>query len=135
LHALILACAAVVEREILCDVDATGAHILTMSHPSGPVFVRSFPDLRIRRTIELPDWASGWDPPGCFAGDLILANVSYGLVAFRTDGTADILNDQEDGWLVPAAYRTWLTVTRTRIRHAKISGWPSGPSPQTIPLF
>jgi hypothetical protein len=36
------------ENEILCDVDATGAHVLTMSHPSGPVFVRSFPDLRIR---------------------------------------------------------------------------------------
>jgi hypothetical protein len=57
------------------------------------------------------------------------------MLAVRADGTVDTLNDQWDGWLVPAADRTWLTVTGTRIRHAKIAGWPSGPPPQTIPLF
>ena len=50
----------------------------------------------------------------------------------KQNGSKD---DQENGWLIPAAYGTWLTATRTRIRHAKIAGWSSGPPPQTIPLF
>jgi hypothetical protein len=123
------------DDEILCDVDSSGAQVITMLYPLGPVLVRSFPDLRVRRTIELPAYATSWRPPAFFAGDLILARVSCGLVAFRQDGTVDTLNDQESGWLIPAAYGTWLTATRTRIRHAKIAGWSNGPPPQTIPLF
>jgi hypothetical protein len=58
------------------------------------------------RTVLTPAYAACWQPPACFAGDLILAHVSYGLVAFRKNGTVDTLNDQEVGWLIPAAYGT-----------------------------
>jgi hypothetical protein len=119
-----------------CDVDSCGAHVVTVMYPTGPILVRSFPDLRIRRTIELPRFSSGWDLPVGFAGDLVLADAGgYGLMAFGADGTADVLNDQQRGWLIPAAHGTWLTVTGNTIRRAKIAGWPSGPPSQTIPLF
>lgn len=126
------------DDEILCDADSYGTMIVTMRYPDGPVLVRSFPDLRIRRTIEVPPYGICWEPPACFAGDLILANLSgpgYGLVAIDGDGAVHTLDDHGGGWLLSAAHDTWLTATRTRIRHGKIAGWPSGPPPQTIPFF
>lgn len=39
-----------------------GTQVLTMQYPDGPVLVRPFPDLRIRRIIELPAWSACWWP-------------------------------------------------------------------------
>ena len=42
------------------------------------------------------------------------------LVAVGQDGTVHELDEQEDGWLIPAAHDTWVMATRTTIRRCGI---------------
>jgi hypothetical protein len=109
---------------ILADVDPAGTRIITLPHVSrddtGPLLVRSFPGLDIIQSFDLPG-DHGWFFNARFSGDLIIAPMlSYEgdderLAAIDGSGTFHDLG-KWDGSILQAADRTWLSVTRTRIR-------------------
>jgi hypothetical protein len=107
---------------VLADADPAGTRILTPPHTAGPLLVRSFPALDIIQSFDPPE-DYGWDFTACFAGDLIVAKMAgYAaadrLVAIDGSGTRHDLGES-DGWLVPAADSTWLSVTPTAIRRCR----------------
>lgn len=111
---------------VLSDVHHSGRAILTTPHRSGPLTVRSFPDLEILMSVDRPSddhWF--WDFTACFIGDGLIINKLLGqserLAAIDLNGEVHDLDELDEGWLVPAAYGTWLTVGRTTIRRCKLS--------------
>jgi hypothetical protein len=87
-----------------------------------PLLVRSFPALDIIQSFDPPE-DYGWEFTACFAGDLIIATMAGykaadRLVAIDGSGTRHDLGES-DGWLVPPADSTWLTVTPTTIRRCR----------------
>jgi hypothetical protein len=47
---------------VLCDVEPSGAKIITTPHGSGPLLVRSFPGLEITRSVDPPEETTGTSP-------------------------------------------------------------------------
>jgi len=111
---------------VLSDVHHSGRTILTTPHRGGPLTVRSFPELEILLSVDPPntDDHSFWDFTACFVGDGVIIDKLIGheerLAAIDLNGEVHDLNDPDEGWLVPAADGTWLTVGRTSIRHCKL---------------
>ncbi len=106
---------------VLCDVDPSGAKIITTPHGIGPLLVRSFPGLEITRSVDPPE-ETYWDFTACFAGDLIVSKAigeQERLIAISRDGAIHDLTAQDHGWLIPAANGTWLAATRTTIRRCR----------------
>jgi hypothetical protein len=112
---------------VLSDVHHSGRTILTTPHRGGPLTVRSFPDLEILLSVEPPstDDHCFWDFTACFVGDGLIINKLIGheerLAAIDLNGEVHDLDEQDEGWLVPAAHGTWLTVSRTTIRRCKLT--------------
>jgi hypothetical protein len=108
---------------VLSDVDPSGTKVITTPHNAGPLFVRAFPSLEVLRAIDPPGQEAGWDFTACFAGDLLIAKLigpHERLVAIGHDDIVHDLDEQEYGWLIPAAHGTWLAATRTTIRRCRI---------------
>ncbi|MDX6584609.1 MAG: hypothetical protein QOI10_3793 [Solirubrobacterales bacterium] len=106
----------------LADVHHSGTVVVTVPHDTGPIVIRSFPDLEPRRRVAAPTADTFWDLSACFVGNQLVARLSGGLeatVAVRGDGKLERL-DVGDGWLVPAAEQTWLTVEPGRIRRWRL---------------
>jgi hypothetical protein len=112
---------------VLSDVHHSGRTIVTTPHRGGPLTVRSFPSLEILLSVRPPSAEDhcGWDFIACFAGDGLIINKLIGhderLAAIDLNGEVHDLDELEEGWLVPAAYGTWLTVGRTAIRRCKLT--------------
>lgn len=64
------------------------------------------------------------DLHACFVGDLIVTKLvgdDERLAVINLDGQVRELEEQEEGWLTPAADGTWLTVSRTTIRRCRLT--------------
>ncbi len=108
---------------VLADVHPTGRLIVTVPQDTGPLAIRTFPDLRIVQRVASPGPDTFWDLAACFAGNHMVARLSGRpdvTVAVHGDGKLEVL-DVGDGWLVPAAKRTWLTVEPDRIRRWRMA--------------
>jgi hypothetical protein len=112
---------------VLSDVHHTGRRILTTPHRGGPLTVRSFPSLEVLLSVDPPSTEDhcGWDFTACFVGDGLIINKLIGdderLAVIDLNGEVHDLGEPEEGWLVPAANGTWLTVSRTEIRRCKLT--------------
>ncbi len=110
---------------ILSDVDPSGTKIITTPHMGGPLLVRSFPSLEIIWSVDPPP-GEYWEESALFAGEMIvnaLSGPQHGqrrFVAVNRYGKIADLDENEDGWLFPAAHGTWLTATRTTIRRRRM---------------
>lgn len=118
---------------VLSDVHHSGRTILTTPHRGGPLTVRSFPSLEVLLSVDPPSTEDHcfWDFTACFVGGGLIINKLLGhderLAAIDLNGEVHDLGEVEEGWLVPAANGTWLTVSRTEIRRCKLTqrrcGW------------
>lgn len=100
----------------LVDVDPSGSKIITTPHGGGPLLVRSFPSLKIVRSVEPPP-GEYWDINAFFAGNMIvtaLRGQGEGFFAIGPHGKIADLDQYEATYLVPAARSTWLAVTGPR---------------------
>jgi hypothetical protein len=108
---------------VLSDVHPSGTKIITTPHRMGPLVVRSFPGLKTLRAFGPPREEEFWDFTAFFAGTMIV-NALLGreerVVAIDRYSRIDDLDESEGGWRIPAAGGTWLTATRTTLRHRKI---------------
>lgn len=113
---------------VLSDVQNTGRAIVTTPHRGGPLTVRSFPGLEVLLSVDPPSTVDhcDWDFTACFVGNGLIVNKLIGhderLAVIDPDGEVYELDELEDGWLVPAASGTWLTVGRTTIRRCRLTG-------------
>jgi hypothetical protein len=108
---------------VLSDVDPSGTKIITTPHGMGPLVVRSFPGLETLRSLDPPQEEESWDFTAFFAGNMIvnaLRGQQQRVVAIDRYGRIDDVDEYGGGWHIPAANGTWLTATRTTIRHRKI---------------
>ena len=108
---------------MLADVHPSGKLVVTAPHGTGPLLIRSFPDLEILQRVAAPSADTFWDLTACFAGTQMVARLSGQpevTVAVHGDGKLEPLA-VGDGWLVPAAHRTWLTVEPERIRRWRLA--------------
>jgi hypothetical protein len=108
---------------VLSDVDPSGTKIITTPHGTGPLLVRSFPGLETLRSVDPPPVNAFWDSTACFAGNMIvnqLMEQQERFVAIGRYGRIDDLDEQGDGWLIPAAQGSWLMATRSTIRRCRI---------------
>jgi hypothetical protein len=112
---------------VLSDVHQSGRAIVTTPHRAGPLVVRSFPGLEILLSADPPEAEDHcfWDFTACFAGDSLIVNKLIGhderLVTIDLNGEVQDLEEQEPGWLIPAAHSTWLAATRTTIRRCRLT--------------
>jgi len=107
---------------VLADVHRSGKVIVTVPLDVGPLVVRSFPDLEPLQRVAAPTTSTFWDLTACFVGNQLVARLSGEpevTVAVHPDGKLEPL-DVGDGWLVPAANGTWLTVETGRIRRWRL---------------
>lgn len=107
---------------VLADVDPSGKLVVTAPHGTGPLVVRTFPELETLQRVATPNADTFWDPTACFVGPCLVARLAGApevTVAVHRDGKLEVL-DVGGGWLVPAANRTWLTVEPNRIRRWRL---------------
>lgn len=102
---------------VLADVHPKGDRVLTTPHASGPLTVRSFPGLEVKRAVQPPSDEDTWDFEACFVRDCVVArllNDTERAVTVDPGGHVQEL-DCGPGMLVPAS-DSWLTVEPTRVR-------------------
>jgi len=107
---------------VLADVDPSGKLVVTAPHGTGPLVIRSFPELEPMKRIATPNPAAFWNLNVCFVGARLVARLSGQpdvTVAIHRDGKLEVLG-VGDGWLVPAADDTWLTVDPGRVRRWRL---------------
>jgi hypothetical protein len=111
---------------VLSDVHQSGRTIITTTHRTGPLAVRSFPGLQVLLSVDPPRPAGhgGWDFTACFVGDGMIVSKLLGhderIAAIDLNGEVHDLGEQEEGELIPAAHGTWLSATRTTIRRCRL---------------
>jgi hypothetical protein len=112
---------------VLSDVHQSGRAIVTTPHRAGPLVVRSFPGLEVLLSVDPPgaEDHGGWDFTACFVGDGLMVNKLIGhderLATIALNGEVQSLDEQEQGWLIPAAHSTWLAATQTTIRRCRLT--------------
>jgi hypothetical protein len=111
---------------LLADVHHSGRMIVTTPHDGGPLTVRSFPGLETVLSVDPPSANDGrlWDMHACFVGDLVVTRLigdDERIAVINLDGQVRELEEQEEGWLVPAAEGTWLAASPTTIRRCRLS--------------
>jgi hypothetical protein len=101
--------------EQLTDVDHTGDRILTTALNAGRITVRSFPALDVLRHIDAED--EELHQGACFVGSHVLARLyrRQATVAIDAEGRLEEL-EVDNGWLVPGADDSWLSVTANSVR-------------------
>ena len=108
---------------VLADVHPSGKLVVTAPHGTGPLVIRTFPDLEVLKKVATPSTECFWDLTACFVGDRLVARLAGQpdvTVAVHGSGKLEPL-DVGDGWLVPAAKGTWLTVDADRIRRWRLA--------------
>jgi len=108
---------------VLADVDPSGKLVVTAPHGTGPMVVWTFPELEVLQRVATPNPDTFWNLGACFVGNQLVARLSSQpdvTVSVHRDGKLEVLA-VGDGWLVPAAKRTWLTVDATRIRRWRLA--------------
>ena len=103
------------DDEALSDIDGAGTRILTTGLDTGRVRIRSFPSLQVIREINVE--SENFIFGACFVGSDIVAHLYYRDVTVAID-EEDRIHELEvdDGWLVPAAAGTWLSVSKDSLR-------------------
>ena len=108
---------------VLADVHPTGTLVVTTPHGTGPLVIRTFPGLEAVQRVAAPTADTFWDLTAAFAGNVLVARLSGQpevTVAIHGNGKLEPLG-VGDGWLVPAATPTWLTVEHDRIRRWRMA--------------
>jgi hypothetical protein len=108
------------DDEELSDVDAAGSRILTTALATGRIRVRSFPSLKVVREISLLDRDSIFG--ACFVRSGIVAHLynKGATVAIDEENRIEQL-EVDDGWIVPAAPGSWLSVRKDTVRRWSLS--------------
>jgi len=108
---------------VLADVHGSGKVVVTAPLGTGPLVIRTFPDLEPVQRVAAPTPDTFWNLGACFVGNQLVARLSGHpevTVAVGGDGKLEAL-DVGTGRLVPAANRTWLTVDPNRIRRWRLA--------------
>lgn len=103
------------DDEDLSDVGRAGSQILTTALDTGCLRIRSFPGLRVMREIIVG--GENFVLGACFAHTMIVARLYYRgvTVAIDKENRIDEL-EVDDGWVLPAAAGTWLSVRKDTLR-------------------
>jgi hypothetical protein len=112
------------DDNVLADVDPSGKLVVTVPHGTGPLVVRTFPDLEPLLRVAAPNADTFWNLDACFVGTRLVARLSGQpdvTVAVHRDGKLEVLA-VGPGRLVSAAQHTWLTVEPDRIRRWRLTG-------------
>jgi hypothetical protein len=103
------------DDENLSDVDASGSRILTTALDTGRIRVRSFPSLEAMHVIDVE--GESFILGACFARSGIVAHLYRTGVTVAIDDEDRVQElEVDDGWVVPAAAGSWLSVRKDTVR-------------------
>lgn len=110
------------DDHVLADVHPSGTLVVTAPHGTGPLVIRTFPDLEVLKKVATPNADSFWDLTASFVGNRLVARLAGPDVTVAVHGSGKLEPlAVGDGWVVPAAKRTWLTVDPDRIRRWRLA--------------